>query len=148
MRPHFSRYSLRTMLIAVALVALAIGWWIRPRSIELRRDDGTLAARVRLKRDWRGELIGCGVQSWFLADGQCFRQRDSMASRSTRRIFRPTRRRPTTWAGWCGTGSRFRPTCPVAKERGFRIRENGADGTERFWRPIDPAGLYSPRVGV
>jgi hypothetical protein len=64
------------MLVAVALVSLAVALWIRPRSIETRRDDGTLSARLRLKRDWRGELIGCGRQAWFLADGQCFRQQD------------------------------------------------------------------------
>jgi hypothetical protein len=76
MRLSFSRYSVRTMLVAVAIVALGIAWWIRPRSIELHRDDGTLAARLRLKRDWRGEMVGCGRQSWFLSDGQCFRQQD------------------------------------------------------------------------
>ena len=56
MRITLSRYSLRTLLVAVTVLAVAIAWWIRPRSVEIvDRDDGTLAAlghrlRPRLAR--------------------------------------------------------------------------------------------------
>jgi len=62
------------MLGVVAVIAVGIGWWIRPQSCELRRADGTLEATLRVKRDWRGNYIACGEQAWFLRDGQCFRR--------------------------------------------------------------------------
>jgi hypothetical protein len=64
------------MLVAVAIVALAAAWWTRPRSIDWHRDDGTLAARLRVKRDLRGDSVGSGMQSFYLPDGQCFRRQE------------------------------------------------------------------------
>jgi hypothetical protein len=74
LRPWHFRLS--TLLVAVALVAAGLAWWLRPLDVEIRRDDGTLAARFRVQRDWRGRFVGCGTQSWFLPDGQCFRRQD------------------------------------------------------------------------
>ena len=64
------------MLVAVALFALAAAWWTRPRSIEWQRSDGTLAARLRVKCDLRGQYVACGMQSFYLPDGQCFRRQE------------------------------------------------------------------------
>jgi hypothetical protein len=89
---------------------------------------------------------------------------DSTAIRSTRPTFRPIRRRPTTWAGWCATGFRYRPICPAAKGNGFLIREGtrtaagkaaGQAGQQvcarqelRFWLsyPVAMPGLSAGRA--
>ncbi|HVU89088.1 MAG TPA: hypothetical protein VHD36_17320 [Pirellulales bacterium] len=67
---------MRTVLFAIALLAAALGWWLRPQVIDLLRDDGTLAARFHVQRNWRGQLVARGMQEWFLPDGQCFRRQE------------------------------------------------------------------------
>ena len=69
-------YTLRTLFVGVTLLALALAWWMRPQTIEIMRDDGTLVARFQVRRDWRGRLVARGLQSWYLSDGQCFRQQE------------------------------------------------------------------------
>lgn len=76
-----ARYSLRVLLVAVAIVAVGLAWWTRPHSVDWRLPDGTLAAKFRLRRDWRGDRIAAGLQSWYLPDGQCFRQQEISGAR-------------------------------------------------------------------
>ncbi len=76
-----ARYSLRALLVAMAIFAVGLAWWTRPRTIEWRRPDGTLAAEFRLRRDWRGDLIAAGMQSWYLPDGQLFRRQEITGAR-------------------------------------------------------------------
>ncbi len=68
------RFRLRTLMVGITVLAVALGWWLRPQVVELKRDDGLLAARFHVRRDWRGQLVAHGRQEWFLPDGQCFRQ--------------------------------------------------------------------------
>jgi hypothetical protein len=71
------RFSLRAMLAGVAIAAIGIGLWIRPHTVEVfRPDDGTLLARYRVQRNWRGELVARGSQKWFLPEGGCYRRQD------------------------------------------------------------------------
>jgi hypothetical protein len=68
------RFRMRSVLVAVAVLAVALGWWLRPQVVEVLRDDGSLAARFQVRRNWRGERVAQGTQEWFLPDGQCFRR--------------------------------------------------------------------------
>ncbi|MES1213642.1 MAG: hypothetical protein ABUL64_03565 [Singulisphaera sp.] len=73
---RYWRFRIRTLLIAVGAAAVVLGWWLRPQVIEVQRDDGTLAARFRVQRNWRGQWVARGTQEWYLADGQCFRRQE------------------------------------------------------------------------
>lgn len=76
------RFGLRALFVAVAIVAGAIGLWIRPHTVEVfRPDDGTLYARYRVQRNWRGEQLAHGAQEWFLPDGACFRRQEVFGAR-------------------------------------------------------------------
>lgn len=71
------RFSLRALLVAVTIAAIGIGLWIRPHTVEVfRSDDGTLLARFRVQRNWRGELVARGTQEWYLIDGECYRRQE------------------------------------------------------------------------
>ncbi len=70
------RFRIGTLLVAIALLAVGLGWWLRPQVVEVPRDDGTVAARFRVQRNWRGQRVAHGTQEWFLPDGQCFRRQE------------------------------------------------------------------------
>ena len=72
----WSRYSVGGLLLAVTVCAVALAWWTRPMVVERYAVGGTLAGQFRVKRSWRGELVACGLQRWFLPDGQCFREQE------------------------------------------------------------------------
>jgi hypothetical protein len=64
------------MLAGVAVAAVGIALWVRPHSVEVFRPDGTLLARYRVQRNWRGELVAHGLQEWYLQEGSCYRRQE------------------------------------------------------------------------
>jgi len=65
------------MLGAVTIAAIGVAIWTRPYTVEVfRPDDGTLMARYRVQRNWRGEQVARGLQEWFLPAGACYRRQE------------------------------------------------------------------------
>lgn len=56
-------------MVAFAIVGGAAAFWFRPFVVETFRDDGSPRTRFVLRRNWRGEWIAHGDQTWFLRDG-------------------------------------------------------------------------------
>jgi len=67
---------MRSLLLGIGLVAAALALWTRPQTVETHRPDGTLLARFRLQRNWRGELVARGPQEWYLPEGGCYRRQE------------------------------------------------------------------------
>jgi hypothetical protein len=68
-RIRWLQFRLRTLLIACTLAGVALGLWFRPYTIETRRDDGSLRTRFEVRRDWRGNVVAHGTQTWYFHDG-------------------------------------------------------------------------------
>jgi hypothetical protein len=62
--------SLRTLLLTCTLAGTALGWWFMPFVRETRREDGSLRTRFELRRDWRGQIVSHGKQSWHMRGGE------------------------------------------------------------------------------
>ena len=70
------QFSLKALLAVSILVAVSVGWWFQPFTLESRRDDGSLRTRFAVRRDWRGRLVSHGTQTWLLRDGTRFSRTD------------------------------------------------------------------------
>src|SRR5687768_3103069 len=70
------QFRLRTLLGAMLLAAVLLGWWFQPFVVETRHDDGSLRTRFELRRDWRGRRVSHGVQAWYLRNGARFTATD------------------------------------------------------------------------
>ena len=59
---RFNRFSLRSLLVAVTVIAIFTAWWFRPYQIDEKWGDDsvTLHMQYKLRRDVYGRLIHVG----------------------------------------------------------------------------------------
>jgi hypothetical protein len=63
------QFRLQTLLLGTLIAAVACCWFT-PFVREVRRADGTLEARYRLRREWNGALTAAGEQWEFYNNGK------------------------------------------------------------------------------
>jgi len=64
------QFSLRSLFLVMTGAAVALAWWFAPFTLEERYPDGTLKAQFRVKRNWKGNKIACGMQLWYCQTGE------------------------------------------------------------------------------
>jgi hypothetical protein len=73
---HF-RYRLRTLLLAMLVLGVGLGWWFRPFTLTQRWPNGKMQSELHVRRDWDGSLVTNGQQRWWWASGQLARRGES-----------------------------------------------------------------------
>ena len=76
------RYRLRTLLLVALATGAGLGWWLRPHTIREFWPDGQLKSELRVRRNWKGQLVTNGMIRWWWKNGPLAREGRSFGFRA------------------------------------------------------------------